>query len=270
MLVCFICKDSESCDAKQLFKHFKETHFLFDRYDKYVCCQGSCSRMYTDKFIFSKHLLLEHSDCISVAVPSISTPINPSSNAFPNDCHDKIHEMAIEPPVCKRPNLDIKGLAAKYIGQCKASTGTLQQASLMAKSCNSLVNVIVSDLEDDALQLKQLCTTDEQQTVVNSLLHKLESYSNPFEGLESEYSYRAYIEKSGYYVLPKQYCIGSYNASVLQPNTGYVNLSTVENTGQYISIASMIRALHTNTDLIKILLSRDTRPCSGHVEQLHT
>jgi hypothetical protein len=125
MLVCFVCKDSESCDVKQLFKHFKETHFLADRYAKYVCCQGTCSRMYTDKFIFSKHLSLEHYNCISVPVPSISTPKNPGSNVLPRDCYDEIPEPANEPPLSKRPNLDIKDLAAKYIGQCKASTGTL-------------------------------------------------------------------------------------------------------------------------------------------------
>jgi len=174
MFVCCICKNSESCDVKQLFKHFKEVHFLFDRYAKYVCCQGSCSRMYTDKCIFSKHLLLKHSDCISVLSPSIQTPTIPSIDMLLEDCHDDTQNPASEPPACKRPNLDIKGLAAKYVGQCKASTGTLQQASLMAKSCNSLVNVIVSDIEDDALQLKQLCTTDEQQVLVNTMLQKLE------------------------------------------------------------------------------------------------
>jgi hypothetical protein len=140
----------------------------------------------------------------------------------------------------------------------------------MAKSCNNLVNVIVGDLEDDFVRLRQLCTTDEQQSIVINLLHKLKTYSNPFEGLESEYSYRVYMEKSGYYVSPKQYCIRSYNASVLQPSTGYVNSSTAENMGQYIPMALMITALHTNTDLIKMLLLRDTRPCSSHVEQLHT
>jgi hypothetical protein len=270
MFVCFVCKDSKSCDVKQLFRHFKEAHYLLDRYDKYVCCQGSCSRMYTDKFIFSKHLSLEHSDSISAPVQIISPPKSLISSALPNDCNDKIHESADEQPMCKRQHLDITGLAAKYIGQCKASTGTLQQASLIAKSCNSLVGVIISDLEDDALQLKQICSTNEQQTVVNSLLQKMEMYSSPFEGLVSEYSFRAYIEKSGYYVSPKQFCIGSYNASVLQPSTGYVNSSKVDNTGQYISIASMITALHTNTDLIKMLLLRDTRPCIGNENELHS
>ena len=161
MFTCYICKDSNSCNVKQLFKHFKDAHYLIDQHAKYVCCQGSCSRMYNDKFSFGRHLTSVHSDRTSEQPVSKSPRQNTDTDVQPSHNQDDTQSVS-ELPISKKPKLDIKDLAAKYIGQCKARTGTLQQANLMAKSCNSLVALLLPTL------LKMLSNLSSYVQQVNS------------------------------------------------------------------------------------------------------
>jgi hypothetical protein len=144
----------------------------------------------------------------------------------------------------------------------------LQQANLMAKSCNSLVDLIVNDITQDVESIQQLCQTDEQQKAVSSLIEKLKVYNRPFHALETEYGFKSYLEKSGYYIAPLKYVVGSTTASTLRQDTGYSQTVMTNSTGQYIPIASMIKALHSNTDLIAKVLSVHTSPDDG--EELRT
>lgn len=270
MLTCFVCKLSLFSDVKQLFKHFKNAHWIIDQNAKYICCEGSCSRMFNDKYRFGTHLVSFHSDCISASesVASDSLHSNAAITAQLEKVESEEELQSRKRDDCHKPQpkmrkLEVKTVAARYIAECKSRTATLQQATLMAKSCNSLVDFIVSDIADDVEQLTHSATVA-QHAVIEKLLEKLNSYSRPFEGLENEYSFKKYLEQSGYYVAPSQYVIGRYTSSQLQSETGYVSASSAESTGQFISVESMIRALHSKTDLISKLISCSTRPVNGH------
>ena len=264
MLTCFVCKDRKSCNVTQLFKHFRDAHWLVDQHAKYVCCESNCSRMFNDKFRYGKHLTSFHSDCLCDVEPSSAASCSLAiSCAQSEQCNVTCNAANNQDPVSNSEKLDIKNLAARYLADCKSRTTTLQQAALMAKSCNSLVNVIVTDIAEHVDRLKKICVTDEQRDNIDVLLNKLSSYSRPFDGLETEYSFKKYLERSGCYVMPLQYVTGTYTNSGLQQDTGYVTSCLTESTGQYISVEAMIHALNSKTDLIATVLSYSTRPSNG-------
>jgi hypothetical protein len=264
MLTCFVCKQCTFCNVKHLFHHFKTAHWLIDQHAKYTCCEGKCSRIFNDKFRFGKHLMSFHSDCMSDSEPASNACLNlPSQSiAIPAELPDTRYDQC-EQPAVKHRKLDIKSVAARYIAQCKRGTTTIQQANQVARYCNSLVEFIVSEVTEDVESLKNVCVTAEQQTAVHNLLDKLTAYSRPFEGIETEYSHRKYLEHSSYYVAPTMYYIHRTTSSSLQQETGYVTAKPTVSSGQFISIEAMIHALHSKTDLVSNVLSCSIMPGSG-------
>jgi hypothetical protein len=86
----------------------------------------------------------------------------------------------------------------------------------MAKSCNSLVNVLLTDIAEDVDKIKKICVKEQQQADIYNVLEKLSVYSRPFDGLETEYAFKKCLEQSGCLVMPLQYVIGSYASTGLQ------------------------------------------------------
>ena len=163
----------------------------------------------------------------------------------------------------------LKDVAARCLAKCKSGTGTLQQANSMAKTCNTLVEFIVNDIKKDVESLQMPChKSDAQCSAACNILEKLQHYSRPFDGLESEYSFKKYLEGKGFYIAPTSYVIGISHESVLDRQTGYMKTNVNEAQGQYISITQMIEALHANTNLIHQVLHADMNPASG--ESLHS
>jgi hypothetical protein len=76
--------------------------------------------------------------------------------------------------------------AARYLAACKSGTATLQKAHVMAKPCNSLLDLVLTALVEDLTNIKRLCTTTEQLSAVDNLLTKTDSYCRQFDGLETE------------------------------------------------------------------------------------
>jgi len=108
--------------------------------------------------------------------------------------------------------------------------------------------------------------SDEQCTAASNLLDKLQHYSRPIDGLESEYSLKKYLEGKGFYIAPTSYVIGSSHEFVLDRQTGYMKTYVNEAQDQYIFIKQMI-SLHKNTDLIHQVLHTHMNPANG--ESLH-
>jgi hypothetical protein len=79
---------------------------------------------------------------------------------------------------------------------------------------------------------------------VSKLMSKLDAYKRPFDGLESEYKQRKYLDKEGFYISPHSYTIGSTSSTTIDLSTDFLNPSTIDCTGQFISTADMINALH--------------------------
>jgi hypothetical protein len=84
----------------------------------------------------------------------------------------KLHVMLlmIKSQSKKTSKLDVKNLAARYMAECNSRTTTLQQAAVTAKSRNSLVDVIVTDIAEGVEKIKKICVLEEQQADVDNLL----------------------------------------------------------------------------------------------------
>jgi len=267
MVTCFLCKWDTCNSVKALYRHFKETHALFKQHAKYVCCEGQCSRIFDDKYTFGRHIANQHPDSLSTnsvfQEPVSGTLWNVDHKESCTACGDNDSDASDgehEEPATKTPKV-LKDIAAKCLAECKSGTCTLQQAKLASKCASDLADFIVSDVTADVEALGRMCTSPEQQTAVSNLLNKLTRYSRPFEGLETEHSFRTYLESSGnYYTRPLTYIIGNRTTSSLQTDTGFVNSGMEQCTGQYISIAKTILALHTNTDLLTHILSTYSKP----------
>lgn len=264
MVTCFLCKHDTFSSVKILYNHFKEVHGLYKQHAMYICCEGQCSRMFDDKYTFGRHVATHHPDslCTNSILPKpMTVTVGDHAEAY-NSCtcangsESGDTTLTQEKPVTRKM---LKDIAAKCLAECKSGTSTLAQTKLAAKCSSDVVNFIVSDVEADVESLSQMCTSPEQQTAVSNLLYKLDSYRRPFEGLESEHSFRAYLESSGYYVSPSVYVIGSRTNSSLQTDTGFVKSGMTECTGQYISVAKMILALNANTDLLTQILMMNNK-----------
>ena len=194
MVTCFVCKDCTFCNVRSLFKHLKDVHFLYKRHAKYVCCESQCSRMFDDKYTFSRHITQQHpesiSDDVTPVAQSTNVPTTPeqasSSTVVHKDSDDS--DSAVEQPSNARKLL--KDIAAKCLAEIKSGTGTLQQAQLMTKVSTDIVNFIMEDIAGDIESFASVCQTDEQRAAMTALHAKVESYCKPFEGLETEHSFK--------------------------------------------------------------------------------
>jgi hypothetical protein len=160
-------------------------------------------------------------------------------------------------------SFSLKHMAAKYVAEAKRKTSSLTSAQFMIQACSNIVEFIVTDIMSDMESLSSVCKSQPDKLAFPSVLAKLNSYSRPFEGLETEYMHKRYLEKEGLYVAPKTYVIGSTCGTVLDRKTGIVCPVMNDSTGQFIPITDTITALNNKTELIKLILTNGKKSCDG-------
>jgi hypothetical protein len=260
MLTCFICNIPCAGSLKDLYAHYKSEHQLVERYTQYTCAQGQCNRKFTDKYTFGRHIESQHCDCLNLNSAVADKLV--TSNDIQNDDNASgtmdmdINDSYIQSP--DRCDFDLKNLAAKYIAEAKSMTSSLSSAHLMVQSCSNMIECMMTDVLNEVQSLRKVCRSEAEHLQVSNLLTKIHSYIRPFDGLESEYMQKKYMEKRGLYVEPQKYVIGSTCGTVLDKKTGVVGPVMTECTGQFISVRSMIETLNSKTDLIKLALMNNT------------
>jgi hypothetical protein len=86
-------------------------------------------------------------------------------------------------------------------------------------------------------------------------LKKLHGYRNPFSGIETDYNHTAYLERSGLFVRPEKYNIGSRQNYISDSAVAFSKPVMEPVHGQFVSITDTIIALHARTSLVKDAVS---------------
>lgn len=89
----------------------------------------------------------------------------------------------------------------------------------MIQGCSNLIEHVVHNREEDLNSLKYLCKNSDDIHNFESVCEKVESYRNPLQGLESEYMQRKALEKTGCYIAPVMYSVGSSLLTTVQNQT---------------------------------------------------
>lgn len=198
------------------------TSLLKDTHNIYTCSQGQCNRKFTDKYTFGRHIESQHCDSFEplCAVSDKVKTINNTPGDYTNsdEMQTDVFDCCIPSPLCDTFNL--KNLAAKYIGEAKSMTSSISSAHLMVQSCSNMIECIMTNVLNEIQFLGNMCRSEEEHLQFSNLLTKLNGYLRPFDGLESEYMHKKYMEEQGFYVEPKKYVIGSMCGTELDRNTG--------------------------------------------------
>lgn len=269
MLICFLCRTPCATSLKELFAHFKIKHWHIERYTQYTCAQGQCNRKFTDRYTFGRHIESQHADCISplnaVVIQSAASG-NMQHNDASNSCMDTDTSVDMASPVPDKVSFDLKKLAAKYIAEAKHKTSTLSNVNFMVKACGNLVECLMTDLISEVQSLSTICKSEDEFAKFSSLFEKMDRYSRPFEGLESEFLQKKHMEKEGLYVAPQSYVIGVTCSTAVDKKTGIMGPVMTNSTGQYISIRTMIETLHLKSDLIKLAVFERSKTPDGMLQ----
>ena len=117
MLVCSLCKKTVASTLKDLHKHFKVYHALFERYDRYTCIQNGCHSAFGDKYTFRYHMISYHNNCID--------NINQSNGEYAGGteymsvCGETGSGAECMQSEDVKLAMNVKELACKFICQCK-------------------------------------------------------------------------------------------------------------------------------------------------------
>lgn len=256
MLVCFVCNEEVATCVKKLFEHFKLAHGIHEQYDRYICCQGHCSRTFSNKYTFGRHIDKVHSCDIS-APNSVSDvlpdPVTPRftgnvgidvAGASQSNESDVGSEPAAKARKTIKGTLDIRELAAHFICEAKGHISTLSSIQSVLAACKNMFELIIDDIATDLASLK-----GGSQVEWSSIFDKLNCYRNPFNGLETDYSQTAYLERIGVYVRPETYTVGNHQGFVVDAS-GFTKPVMQPVTAQYIPIRNSLVAINSKTDII--------------------
>ena len=247
MLCCFMC-EALLQSKKELFNHFKSQHGLSERKYRYKCGQPQCCRTFSDKYSFSKHLDECHStDIVTDSQSNASLALDCFDDTSVNDdCtvnNEEINNSSL-------PIIDVTDLAFNSILEAKNRLTTFSNVAFMIKTCSSIVETLVTDLEKEFKAIESHLNESD----VLRLREKLTTYKNPFAGLETDDQHKAFMKKKGLYVEPENVCIGKRNDFVIDKQTGFVKTVEKDVTVQHVSVKQTISVLHKNTDLVKMAI----------------
>lgn len=133
---------------------------------------------------------------------------------------------------------------------------TLQSVNTMVNACTEMFQSVVGDLYAQFLVTR----ASPSELTWDALDSKFKDALDPFAGLKTSYQQTEHVKRLHAFIPPVEYPISKIvNRSQLfvtdrKAQFTKPHLHTV--TGQYVSIRSMIVALNSHTDLIKMCLSR--------------
>ena len=149
MLICFIYKNSVVASLKQLHQHLKLVHNIYERHERYTCCQNNCRRAFCGKFSLNNQIESYHSECIANNIvenkfnKSASEQFNSVSDiASINDYDD--FQSTVDTSV--HPVIDVKELACKFISKAKSRVSTLQNVCNMIHACSAMQQILLGAL----------------------------------------------------------------------------------------------------------------------------
>lgn len=246
MLVCFVCNANVGCHLKNLFLHLKNLHGIKNRNAKYTCRQGMCCRSFSEKYVFSKHIMNNHKQDIEDETSSTSiynTAVDVDENA--SGMLVATNEVVIEP----HTELDIMELAASFISEAKSRVTSLSNVHAIVLSCKNMFAHIMDDLINEVKLQTQ--TSNAKSEHFDILLAKMNKYKNPFLGVETEYSHCAYLERAGLFIKPDKYIVGSRQSFKKDEITGITKPVMEPVDAQFVSIGNTIKALNARTNLVR-------------------
>lgn len=256
---CFECM-CRLGSIKDLLNHLKRAHGIYERKDRYRCCEGQCARTFSDKYVFTNHLVTNHA---ASEIVTTTTSYAPSGTVDSYLSADDDEEVGLNLDTDVPQPLALKDLAHKFILKAKARMTSLDNVQYMVGACADLVEAIVSDLRASVHKCKSAPAAAE---LWDSLDEKLTLYSKPFDGLETEHRQREYLHSLGFYVPPEEYTLGTRQTFQVDKAAGFCKPVRVNVTEQFVSVKSTLLALSNHTDLIEIA----SRPAARQESVLQT
>ena len=243
-----------------------------------MCYQEQCFRKFNDRYVFGRHLELNHlrSNSKQQSVKAVHAQTLPTSSlATQSEVNNdtSVSSGAVlfsAQDDSQSPSAELHDHALRYIAECKSRTTTLHSAQQMIHGCSNLIEHVVCNIEEDLGSLKYLCKNSDDVHNFESVFKKVQRYRNPLQGLESKYMQRKALEKAGCYIAPVKYSVGSSLLTTVQNQANFLHTSLSDCTGQFVSVKSTITALHAKTDVIRhILTAQEAERCNQTENPLH-
>lgn len=251
MLICFICKQEvHAKKVKDLFDHLRNDHSVYEKYNRYACMQGQCCRSFANRYTYAKHIEMCHHDDLNDNIYGSENEANACTNYTSLCAENNIHVRDLQnlkvTMKSAEIDFDLTKLAMHFVSKAKSKVTSLNNVRHLVISCQALIGEIIEDLQNELRKIPNL----NKEQIIEKISAKLDTYKNPFNGIETDYGQINYLKKSNAFVKPKPYVIGSKPQNAVDKFKRFSKPKRLKITGQYVSISGTIKALNKHTDLI--------------------
>lgn len=271
--VCFKCMHLVDGGTRSLALHLRRVHAISSLNEKLFCMQDGCMKTFALMNTYLRHLKRSHRERnVNEEFRVIGEPIqNPNPIPIENehigdndDDGDDIPDI-VQVPEDEFDENKLKILAANLVLQMRCSTSV--PISFVGEIINETNTMFHHSMSHLNRKLRNLCHNhdiDVNAADVGEMFDLMDTFRNPFSGLETPKQQMKYMVNEMKLVSPTEVALGMRYDQVVDHKTGQIIQKMVTDTFQYIPVLEVLK-LVLNHDKVCDLITSEARYKNGQL-----